>query len=92
MCVEFHNLKIYSTHFVNIINLKKTFELRRFDRDFAEGDYLILNEIDESHKLTGKKILVHILIIIDHYEGLLPDFCILGIKYLATFCPTPNKE
>jgi len=80
--ISFHYLKCDSVHYSAIIDLKKTFELRKDDRDWARGDYLILKEIKDQ-KETGAQCLVEIIHILHRLDGLCSGFVILGIKFLA---------
>lgn len=80
---NFHYLKCNSFHYSEIVDLTKTFELRKDDRDWACGDYLILKEIKDQ-KETGRQCLVEITHILHRYEGLDNGWCILAIKFLAT--------
>ncbi|EKE9396612.1 DUF3850 domain-containing protein, partial [Listeria monocytogenes] len=47
-----HELKILSEYFWDIAEGRKTFEIRKNDRNFQVGDYLILKEFKEE-KHTG---------------------------------------
>ena len=42
-----HYLKIEPKHFIDVVAGKKTAEVRKNDRDFKNGDYLILKEYDK---------------------------------------------
>jgi len=46
MAARTHNLKTYPSEFEAILSGRKTFEMRYNDRDFAEGDFLVLEEWD----------------------------------------------
>lgn len=49
-----HNLKTWPQYFQRILSGEKTFEVRKNDRDFQVGDYLLLNEYDpKTDKFTG---------------------------------------
>lgn len=48
-----HQLKIESAFFEDVISGKKTFEIRKNDRDFMVGDFLALNELT-AHKCNAK--------------------------------------
>lgn len=50
-----HRLKIYSKYFKEVVSGNKTFEVRNNDRDFQEGDKVILREYD-GNNYTGKSI------------------------------------
>jgi len=51
---KWHKLKIWPLYFVAMLEGKKSFELRRNDRNFKVGDYLILEEWEPSTKqFTG---------------------------------------
>ena len=47
MARKTHHLKITSNHFIDVIVGEKTAEVRKNDRDFKNGDYLILKEYDK---------------------------------------------
>lgn len=52
-----HKLKIWPEYFELVINEKKSFEVRKNDRDFKVGDMLILREWNpETEKYTGSHI------------------------------------
>ncbi|WP_331384989.1 DUF3850 domain-containing protein [Bacillus badius] len=41
-----HELKIYPQYFKAVVSGKKSFEIRKNDRDFKVGDTLLLHEFD----------------------------------------------
>lgn len=81
-----HALKIHPVYFKEVEAGRKTFEIRKFDRQFIVGDKLLLQEFDDK-EYTRKEIFVVITYILHFNEqkasqefGLIPGFCILGIK------------
>ncbi|MBQ7089135.1 MAG: DUF3850 domain-containing protein [Clostridia bacterium] len=56
-----HALKVDQKYFGEIICGRKTFEIRKEDRDFREGDLLALNEYEaETKQYTGYSCLVYV--------------------------------
>lgn len=50
-----HVLKIYPEYFLDIESGRKTFEIRSNDRNYCQGDLLILTEFDyQKSSLTGR--------------------------------------
>ena len=72
--MNFHRLKIYPEYFQPVIEERKPFEIRNNDRDFKQGDCIILNEYTDG-KYTGR---VAIGIIKDIF-----DISILYMKHYA---------
>ena len=64
-----HELKIDPKYFVEIQEMKKTFEVRKNDRNFAVGDFLALNEFKD-REYTGRSLLMRVIYVMDT-----PDFC-----------------
>lgn len=82
-----HQLKIEKQYFEQIVLGKKTFEVRRNDRDFHEGDYLGLNEITDhpcndkgERKETGNFILVKVLNVFDNPAYVKEGLVIMSIR------------
>lgn len=82
-----HQLKIESQFFERIVNGTKTFEVRKNDRDFHNGDYLGLNEItphpcneDGEHKETGNFVLVKVLDVFDDNRFVKDGYVIMSIR------------
>ena len=77
---KFHELKILPEYFKEVANHNKRFELRRDDRDYKVGDYVMLNEF-ENGSYTGRKAgvfrIAYILRNCPEY-GLMDGYCIFG--------------
>lgn len=51
-----HHLKTWPEYFEKVLSGKKRFELRKDDRNFEEGDYLVLREYDPiKNRYTGRR-------------------------------------
>ena len=59
-----HELKIYPKYFEEILDGKKTFEIRKDDRDFQVGDSIVLKEWDNI-KYSGREIQAIIKYMLD---------------------------
>ena len=92
-----HDLKIWSEYFEAVKDGRKTFEVRYDDRDYREGDYLVLREIkksaeaDNAPEYTGSAILAKIRYVFRDREGdggthfLQDGYVVLGIEYEGNF-------
>ena len=71
-----HELKIQPTYFEDVKVGKKTFEIRKNDRGYKEGDILILNEYT-CGSFTGRKCKVLVNYITDYEQK--DSYVVLGI-------------
>lgn len=78
-----HDLKLNRQFFPDVKSGKKSFELRKNDRNYQVGDFLRLKEWTGEY--TGEYIDAVITYIVDEYTciGLQTGFVILGIKLLT---------
>jgi len=79
-----HELKVLPQYFKPLVMGKKTFEIRKADRDFKVGDTLVLREWD-GEKYTGsyvRKYITYILRNCPEY-GLMDGYCILAFRNTA---------
>lgn len=74
-----HSLKIREEYFCAVNNGNKTFEVRKYDRDFRVGDCLALNEIDNNGEYTGRHLVVRITYILADKEYCKPGYVIMGL-------------
>lgn len=78
-----HELKTIQPYFNDVLNGDKTFEIRKFDRDYKVGDELKLIEFDpisQSYLPNWHyKTITYVLSDAKQY-GLMDGYCILGLK------------
>lgn len=80
--MRIHELKILSKYFERVRNDKKTFEIRKNDRDFQTGDEIILNEFD-GIQYTGRNVRGKITYVFHGGEyGLDIGYCIFSFKII----------
>ena len=76
-----HELKILPNYFEEVISGKKTFEVRKNDRDFKVGHLLALNEYDaEKKEYTGNSCLVYVDYILKDDNYCKSGYVIMSIK------------
>lgn len=81
-----HELKIFPEYFDSVAEKKKTFELRKNDRDFKVGDQILLREWNGDTGYTGRSLLIEIIYILKAEDigfGLRSDYCIMSIKLIG---------
>jgi len=80
--VKTHNLKTINCFYVEIINGNKTFEIRKNDRDFKEGDLLVLQEVDDGHNHTGRESKFRVTYILNsaQFEGIREGYVVMAIQ------------
>lgn len=82
-----HQLKTKSKYFMDVAIGKKTFEVRKNDRDFHVGDFIGLNEMtchpvinNGEYKENGRFILAEVTYVLNDVEYVKEGYVILGIK------------
>jgi len=81
--ITVHDLKIWPQYFEAVRDGRKTFELRKWDRDYKEGDRLILREYDPiMEDFTGEKVRAVITYILTgpHAPA---SMCLMSIRVVA---------
>lgn len=77
-----HELKILPEYFDAICLGHKTFEIRKNDRNFHVGDWLLLKEWNPETGYTGYEILRYVsYILYDWQAGLKDGYCIMALKH-----------
>ncbi len=81
-----HKLKILSRYYEAILQGKKTFEVRKDDRNFQQGDTLLLEECvtPDGCCYTGREMKVDVTYILRDSEYVKDGYCIMGIKIIST--------
>ena len=77
--LKVHNLKIKPEYFKDVISGRKNFEVRFNDRNFKEGDIIVLEEFDNKG-YTGKYINCEITYVLSDAEYTKENYVVLGIK------------
>ena len=77
-----HSLKLRQPYYADVESGKKTFEIRKADRNYEVGDVLILEEVecanDLSYRFTGRNLLRRIVYITDFMQR--AGYVVLGIE------------
>ena len=76
-----HQIKLKAEFFDDAVAGRKSFELRKNDRNYKEGDMLEMEEIKDGKK-TGRKCSKRIVYMMENFEGLEDGYCILGCELL----------
>lgn len=78
-----HNLKTVNPYFEEVFSGRKTFEMRKNDRDFQPGDLVILMEYDAwNNSFSGRVIAFKIGYVLYAYSGLQVDFVVFSLLKL----------
>ena len=78
--MNIQELKIRPNYLYDILSGKKSFEVRKNDRDFKVGDTLLLKEWDND--FTGLEVSYLVTYILDNPEYIKEDFIVMGIEPL----------
>lgn len=81
-----HKLRIMSEYYEAILLGKKTFEVRKDDRPFSQGDTLLLQECVTPYGCgyTGREMTVEVTYILRDSDYVKDGYCILAIKIIST--------
>lgn len=79
--MKVHKLKILPEYYNAQIEGKKNFEIRKNDRNFQIGDWLLLKEYNPKiKKFTERKVMVEITYITDYQQK--HGYVVLGTGYI----------
>ena len=71
-------MKLGTTFFDDVKTGRKTFELRKNDRGYKEGDIIVMHEYKDG-TTTGRTIEKKIVYMLEDFIGLEDGYCILGL-------------
>lgn len=79
--MKVHKLKILPEYYNAQIEGKKNFEIRKNDRGYQVGDWILLKEYNpEIKKFTGRKVTVEVTYITNYQQK--NGYVVLGTKYI----------
>lgn len=73
-----HRLKLAKMFFDAVDTGKKSFELRKNDRNYQIGDVLEMHEMDNGEE-TGRVTEKQVIYVLEGFKGLEEGYCILGL-------------
>ena len=78
-----HLLKTWTEYFQEVWDGNKTFEFRKNDRDFKQGDTLTLAELDKATELfTGREIRANVTYVLKDQMNVPEGYAILSLGQL----------
>lgn len=72
--VQTHDVKCWPQYFERVLDGSKTFEVRKDDRGYREGDELILREYDRDKGYTGRLVTATVGYVLRDYCAAISDF------------------
>jgi ASC-1-like (ASCH) protein len=76
-----HELKTWTIYFDLVLSNKKQFEIRFNDRDFKEGDLLVLQDFNPgTQKYTNRVIMKKVKYILSHSSFVKKGFVVMGLE------------
>ena len=77
--IKVHTVKIAKMYYEDVKSGKKSFELRKNDRGYKQGDILRMLEYAEG-EWTGREMVVEVTYLLEDYAGLEEGYCIMALK------------
>lgn len=82
-----HELKIWPIYFGEVLSGKKKFEIRRNDRNFKVGDFLILKEFSpDSNSYSRREIQCKVTYLLDDPNFIKEGFVVMAIELTSANC------
>ena len=76
---QVHRLKTLCTYWTEVATGDKTVEIRKDDRNFQNGDILVLLEVDLSNKPTGRQIVKRARCVYHRVLGLVIGYVLIEL-------------
>lgn len=76
--VSVHEIRLAAGDYDDVLTGRKSFELRKYDADYREGDELLMQEY-KNGEATGREIRASIEYLLSEHSGLTEGYCLLGI-------------
>lgn len=91
--MNLHSLKILDNFYEDVDEEKKTFELRKDDRNYKVDDLINFIVIDKKGNQIKTDIVYQIIYILRNVSeyGLSSDYCILGIRKIGKLISWPSR-
>lgn len=91
--MNLHSLKILDNFYKDVDEEKKTFELRKDDRNYKVDDLINFIVIDKKGNQIKTDIVYQITYILRNVSeyGLSSDYCILGIRKIGKLVSWPSR-
>jgi len=91
---QVHELKVDLDYYEPLISCRKNFEVRRNDRDFAEGDLLFLREWDSGrHAYTNLEAIAQVGYVYDGTLGGIEEgFIAFSVEQICTLSDEWSEE
>lgn len=75
-----HNLKVWSEYFDDVLSGRKPFEVRLNDRDYHEGDLLVLWEWNRRRgRATGSRFVAKVGYVLSGFRGLRTGWVVFAL-------------
>ena len=79
--MRIHDIKCDEPFYSSVLTGKKSFELRKDDRNYQVGDYLHLQKTKDGEVIdVTENLVAEIIYKLTGYEGLADGYCMLGIR------------
>jgi len=79
-----HDLKIRPEYYNPVCAGTKTFEVRKNDRGYLNGDFLILREyVEKEKRYTGREVKVAVTYILRESCYVRPGYVVMGIRQVG---------
>lgn len=86
-----HEITLAAMYFDDVCSGRKSFELRKNDRDYKVGDILEMMEFKYG-KSTGRMVRVLVTYMLEEYTGIEDGYCIMATKVIEKTSKEAEKE